>query len=184
MFERTWGQQSNTTSGLRGYFEKFLLAVIVVGLGAFTAVLPITAIAQPHYEYEQQSIKITGEIVENYEAQKLAEGIKSKPKITTGGFRAFPRVTGQTLCSCVETAKILANKEFSPIGYARNLKPNTDTPEVGDIVIIDESPAGHLAVIKTIWADTYVIMEGNYERCVYTEREISKQYNKIIGFYH
>lgn len=168
--------------------EKFLTVCVALALGILIGIaLATRAIADYEIEYTvkyEEPIKITSEVYEQYEATKLAESIKSKPKTTSGGFRTFPRVTGKNLCSCVETAKILANKEFSSIGYARNLKGNTDSPEVGDIVILDESPSGHLAVIKTIWADTYVIMEGNYERCAYTEREISKTYNKILGFYN
>jgi len=147
--------------------------------------LATSAIADYETEYttkyeEEQFIEITPE---NY--NRLSESLENNSVQVKRGKVGTPAgLKRQTLCSCVTTAKILANKEFSPIGYARNLKPNTDKPEVGDIIITDESYAGHLAVIKQIWADTYIIMEGNYERCAYTEREISKTYNKIIGFYH
>lgn len=173
--------------------KKFLVASLAFALGVLLGTaLAMDAYASYQTEYTfyepaENSIQITGEIYE--QTATFAESIKSTTKSDTfkppkTGFRTFPGVSGQTLCSCVETAKILANKEFGSIGLARNLKGNTATPEVGDIIITDESSAGHLAVIKQIWANTYVIMEGNYERCTYTEREISKTYNKIISFYH
>lgn len=72
---------------------------------------------------------------------------------------------------------------FPPIGLARNLKPNLTYPVVGAIVILNESSAGHMAVVTEVWADTFTITEYNYIPCKGSVRELNKNDKDIIGFY-
>lgn len=160
--------------------------------------MPKSVIAEPTYNnqeyielrgYETYPQKSTPKAFNAYSSRTLPQG--DKGEFAEMDFQARARSIPKNsaiLKSCVDTAKLISGKKFGSIVWARNLEPNTQTPEVGDIVILDENAprtnSGHLATIIHIWAETYIIAEGNYKSKEYTEREISKKYNRIIGFYH
>ena len=92
------------------------------------------------------------------------------------------KVPSSVLCSCVQTAKYLGVN--IPSGHnAWDLKPNTDVPRVGQLALMAYIKTGHVAVIAEILEDGYLIVEGNYRTCQWTERIIPKDYPALIGFW-
>lgn len=159
---------------IKRFREKFLIASLAFALGILIGVaLAMKAYASYQTEYiiyepKEQSIQITGEIIENHEAEKLAEGIKSK------------YVKGD--CQCVSYAKSLTGYS-EPVGRARNWPTNSERPMVGGVVITSESASGHVGVITRVFEDTIVITEKNYIPCKISTRELNKNDPRIIGFW-
>lgn len=92
-----------------------------------------------------------------------------------------------TYRSCVEFAKYLTGHAdgISTYGIAGRIKPNVDTPEVGEWVLTKEGPAGHVAVIVEIdsvnnWFRTD---EANWTAGERTTRWLSLDDPKIRGFF-
>ena len=127
-------------------------------MGAFIAVLPITAIAQPHYENEE-FIQLSG-----YEGIRHSENKGFDP------------------CSCVSLSKSLAGFN-GQVGWARKWPINRHEPAVGEVVVLDESFYGHTAYITEVYKDSFKVTETNYIPCKRSERIIKNNYSKIIGFY-
>jgi len=89
-------------------------------------------------------------------------------------------------CSCVLFAKRLTGFTQS-VGYAKNWPRNTETPQVGGVVITSESSGyntGHVAVISAIEGDTLTLQEANFERCKHTSRKIKVDDKIILGYWH
>lgn len=86
-------------------------------------------------------------------------------------------------CSCVSYARYKAQATFGPIGMAKNLIPNSQSPEVGAIVITSESRFGHQAYVTEVWADEIVVEEANYQPCKVTKRTIKRDSPLIRGYY-
>ena len=84
-------------------------------------------------------------------------------------------------CSCVKTAR-MHGVELPP-GNAIDLKPNSDIPVEGQVIIMKYHSGGHVAVIREITEEGYWIVEGNYHRCKVSERFIPKTYPHIVGFW-
>lgn len=90
-------------------------------------------------------------------------------------------------CSCVLAVKRLTGFTQS-VGYAKNWPRNTDTPQVGGVVITNESSSGtyktgHVAYISVIQDDVITLDEWNYVRCKHTTRTIKVGDKRIIGFW-
>lgn len=121
---------------------------------------PTKAIAQPQYKYEEY-IELRG-----YETltQKGAQKQIYNP------------------CSCVSLAKSLTGFAQS-IGRARNWPTNSTIPAVGSVVILNESPNGHVAYITKVWADEFEIDETNYIPCTRSSRVIKNNNKDILGYY-
>ena len=84
--------------------------------------------------------------------------------------------------SCITTARALG-LDIPPVGYAKNIIPNTNRSEVGNGVLFYAPPYGHVAVILEVLEDGKVLIgEGNWEAGKYTERVISLDSPKIKGF--
>lgn len=86
-----------------------------------------------------------------------------------------------TTCSCMQTAKALGVK--LPRGNASDLKPNTNYPHVGGVIILKYKEF-HAAVIKKVTAGGIYVKEGNFEKCRITERRIDWNDPKIVGYYY
>lgn len=86
-----------------------------------------------------------------------------------------------TYCSCVEYAKAMIGYVGS-LGNARDIKPNTDYPFVGGLVLLNEGQ-GHVAVITKISGTQLYISEANYSRCQKTTRVIDTSYVGIRGYW-
>src|SRR3990167_7975844 len=95
---------------------------------------------------------------------------------------SFYQVPQSVLCSCVNTSKyILGKQDSGPWGNARDIKPNSDIPTIGGIVITNEG-GGHIGIIVSKSGEFITIREGNYEPCRLTERTIRIDNEKILGF--
>lgn len=130
--------------------------------------MPKTVIALPKYEYEEEPIKITGEVYQNFEDARVAEGLKNR------------YVRGD--CQCVGYAKALTGFTQS-IGRASNWPRNSTEPVVGGVVVTNESASGHVGIILRVWEDTIVITEKNYIPCKVGTRELRKDDPRIKGYW-
>lgn len=86
-----------------------------------------------------------------------------------------------TSCSCVKTARYLG-VQFPAISSPADLKPNA-SPEVGAVVILKYGQTWHMAKITKLNEASMSVVEGNYEPCKISTREISYNDPHIIGFY-
>lgn len=86
------------------------------------------------------------------------------------------------ICSCVLYAKTLTGYEKS-IGLAKNWPINNQTPQIGAVVILNESYLGHVAVVEAVFENTIVITEANYIPCKVGSRELNKNDKNIRGYY-
>lgn len=137
------------------------------GLGVtLLAVLPNEVIAQPKYEYGQQEEFIT---LRGYEGYVQAQ----VPKKRTLDFNPY---------SCVSYAKSLTGFSQS-VGAARNWPRNVSEAVVGGVVVTNEGPYGHVAVITRVWVNTFEVTEANYVAGKVTTREINKNNQAIIGYW-
>jgi len=73
-----------------------------------------------------------------------------------------------------------------PVGghmLARWIPTNSSTPRAGGLVVTNESWAGHVAIVTSVNDDgTFNIRESNYVHGLITERTLSANSGKIIGF--
>lgn len=87
-----------------------------------------------------------------------------------------------TYCSCIKTARRLG----IAIPYNTNASdfiPNT-TPHVGALVLFKfTNDIYHVAYIDKITNDGLFILQGNKEKCKYTEEWISWDNPYLIGFW-
>lgn len=66
---------------------------------------------------------------------------------------------------------------------ARWIPTNSSTPRAGGLVVTSESWAGHVAIVTSVNGDgTFNIRESNYVHGLITERTLSVNSGKIIGF--
>lgn len=71
-------------------------------------------------------------------------------------------------------------------GLARNIKPNSDVPEVGSAVLTMESKKGHVALIVAIEGNDLILAESNYSRdeVVSVGRKLSIESKYIVGYFN
>lgn len=86
-------------------------------------------------------------------------------------------------CSCVLYAKAITGYR-EVVGYAKNWPKNSETPQVGGVIITNESYAGHVGVITQVQEDSITITEANYRKCQVTERTISITSTVIKGYWN
>lgn len=85
-------------------------------------------------------------------------------------------------CSCISYAKALTGHTDEIWGNAKQLEADSDIPWIGYLVLLDEGPYGHVAVIKGIEGDKLLLTEANYIQCEVSERTISIFDTRIKGF--
>ena len=86
----------------------------------------------------------------------------------------------EMLCNCYLYSEIFTGIDLPPMAV---ISPNTESPIVGGIAIMQYGAVKHVAVITEITKDTISVTEGNYHRCQKTERTLSKDYQRLVGFY-
>lgn len=88
-----------------------------------------------------------------------------------------------TYCSCIDTAKWILGRQGERWGNASDLEPTTSVPQVGFLVLTTEGP-GHTGVVASISEDLTMIhvVEGNWESCKKTERELFVGESFVRGF--
>lgn len=86
---------------------------------------------------------------------------------------------------CVSYVKYITGVTYAGDAWYWKNYINTTEPIIGDIVVLNESRLGHVAVIKGIYDDSILITEQNYNvRYIISERTISKSYPYIVGYIH
>ena len=87
------------------------------------------------------------------------------------------------LCSCVLTAKYILGRESETWGNARDIKPNSNSPVVGSLVILNEGYFGHIAILLN-YSDKHITFEeGNWEFCKKTVRTLDISDPRILGYF-
>ena len=119
------------------------------------------------------TVRVGGKITEGEYLDQFVVAHNS-PKI--GSYGAF------NPCSCIDYAKAITGHVGEVWGNARDLKPNSLIPWVGSLVLLNEGPYGHVAVITKITGSELHIAEANYTPCKVSERVISINYEAIRGF--
>lgn len=60
---------------------------------------------------------------------------------------------------------------------------NSQIPEVGSVIVLDEGPIGHLALVEEVTIDTIKVIEQNYlGRWIVSERTLDRSYKNILGY--
>jgi hypothetical protein len=102
----------------------------------------------------------------------------------------YPYIVAQTLpylgnkslsCNCVLFAKDYLGITET-LGVAKYIKPTSDVPSIGSIVITNEGPLGHVGVVLDIFDDEIWIVEANYEKCNITYRSLNTNDKVIKGY--
>ncbi len=106
---------------------------------------------------------------------------KIKRKVATA-YKAY-KTTGYNACSCVLAARAKSGINVGPIGFARNHPINNYNPQVGAVIITNESKAGHVGVVIAVQGEAITIWEGNYRPCQISTRTISQNNPVIRGYY-
>lgn len=135
----------------------------MVGIGLLFA---YSALAQPNNR----------EITTFYKSEFLPyEAIYNIYYPDTGDFVQQNEVKPQTfqqtslnLCSCVLYLEQKYGFNIGSIGQAKNWPINSQTPEVGEVVITSESNLGHVAKIMDIREGNLILDESNYSKCQHT----------------
>ena len=83
-------------------------------------------------------------------------------------------------CSCVKTLKALGVK--APTIDAKWFKPNT-TPHVGAVAIFKYKNVSHVALVKELKENYFVVREGNFTPCLITNRRIKYGDAALVGFW-
>ena len=111
---------------------------------------------KPKYQVVVENAN-TGQIEANNEGYSCVEYVQSKLGVADGAF----------------------------MGDAHTIQPNTDSPEVGDVLLTNESPWGHVAIIHDIQDKFYILDESNVngDGKVTIGRKIAADSDKIRGYF-
>ena len=127
--------------------------------------------------------------------QQAAAAKKKKQKVTAtaGSTRSYGSggsVNGVRYVRTANSNELQCYTYVVSQGYAvgghmlaRWIPTNSSSPRAGGLVVTTESWAGHVAIVTSVNDDgTFNIRESNYVRGVITERTLSSNSGKIIGF--
>lgn len=152
----------------------FAIGIAIIGMGIAPKRTTSATIPYVPHETENQILQSDpGEVERLYQEWLKQEQLNAKKQI--GKFDP---------CSCVSYAKWKSGINVGSIGKAKNHPINSENPTVGGLVILNESSAGHLAVVTQIWANTIVITEANFSPCKVGTREIPRNDTEILGYYY
>jgi len=88
---------------------------------------------------------------------------------------------GEIRCSCIRAVRSWGVE--LPYGIsAENIEPNAEI-EIGAVAIFREKIGGHIGVVTKIGKKGFWIKESNYVKCEITERWISFEDHRLIGYY-
>lgn len=106
-------------------------------------------------------------------SQYKGEKPQGNVKVETGNY-----------CSCVSHVRAITGTNTGIIGVARNHPINSQTPEVGAIVVLAEGSIGHVAVVTSVNEESITLDEANYAHCQRTTgRTLKRTSSRIRGFY-
>lgn len=83
--------------------------------------------------------------------------------------------------SCVLFARWYLNRDEIR-GIAGAIKPSSQEPKIGSVVLLKEGKLGHVAIVEGIEGDTLYLLEANYISGKITRRQIQKDYDRIKGY--
>lgn len=83
--------------------------------------------------------------------------------------------------NCVMYAKYVLGHSGA-LGVAKDIKPNTQTPVVGGIVLTSEGQFGHVAVILEVSDTSLLVTEANYIPDTISTRSIQLDDPSIRGY--
>jgi hypothetical protein len=84
---------------------------------------------------------------------------------------------------CVSFVRAHGYEQYSGNAFSWWKYTDTDKPKVGGVVVLNESRAGHLALITDVASDSFEVVEQNYKGLYQiSSRSIDFGYNKIVGF--
>jgi len=88
---------------------------------------------------------------------------------------------GEIRCSCIRAVRSWGVE--LPYGISvEDMEPNTGI-EIGAVAIFNEKDGGHIGIVTKIGKKGFYIKESNYVECEITERWISFEDNRLIGYY-
>jgi len=104
----------------------------------------------------------------------------------TGGIQCAKRLDGQQGGQCVAFVQYLLGQSPGFNGNAGEIDPNSDHPEVGQIVLLSGDKWEHVAVIIAMDDDTLTLMESNWngKEKITIGRQIDITNPQIRGYYH
>lgn len=109
-----------------------------------------------------------------------------KPKLAKQGiYFGLEARAGQQGGQCVAFIQSLFNNYEEFAGRAADIEPNADQPEVGIVVLTNESNAGHAAYIYKIQGDVLILAESNYgfDEKITVGRQLKIDDPVIRGYY-
>lgn len=134
-----------------------MVCILLVGV----YLLPTTVAEEPNI----------GELM-NYNAQFVHAST-----VPTIGTRTTP------ICNCVALAKKITGFKES-IGLAKYWPVNRLSPEIGAVVITNESNMGHVGIVRDIQDGKIKIYENNYVSCTTTtDRWLDMNSPLILGYW-
>ena len=103
-----------------------------------------------------------------------------------GGIECVKEMAGAWGGQCVMFVKYLLGYDKDFHGHAAEIQPNSDHPEVGQVVLLAGTKWEHVAVITDISKEAITIIESNWhgdERIV-VGRQVPLDSWQIRGYYH
>jgi hypothetical protein len=92
-----------------------------------------------------------------------------------------PSLDDAPKCSCVLFARWYLNREDIR-GIAGAIKPSSQEPKIGSVVLLLEGELGHTAVVIGIEGDDLYLIEANYRSCQITTRQLKMDDKRIRGY--
>lgn len=150
-----------------------------MGFGGFYLVTPNKAVSQTITSYDEAKIVNPSEVYETPDSERVTAAYASY--LLT---QKAEKLVGTYGGACVSFARNFTGATPDVVGgMARNVPTNTTTPDIGEIIKTDESPAGHLGVVIAIDGDTLTVVDSNYhwDNIIHI-RIINLNDPKILGY--
>lgn len=85
-------------------------------------------------------------------------------------------------CSCVSFVKAVTGYN-KPVGMAKNFPINSKWASIGSVVVTNESPSGHVAIVIGIEGNYLILNEANWLTCQRGKRKLPIDDPSILGFW-
>jgi surface antigen len=151
---------------------KIIKGLLILGFGVLCTVFPNKSISQ----------QSSNAIIQPEPIQFLEPDLAGSDKLYQQWLAQKQAAKAPAFCSCVSFAKQLTGYMDS-VGAARNWPLNAKIPTVGGVVVLNESKAGHVAVIEAVAGSTLTVAESNYIPCQKSQRTIEINDSQIIGYW-
>lgn len=90
--------------------------------------------------------------------------------------------TAPSSCSCVTYAKEVLGRSKEVWGNAWEIKPTTQVPFVGAVIITTEG-RGHVGVVVSVDTTSVTFTESNYKPCAISQRTLLLEDPRIRGYF-